>query len=360
MSSNLFHKIFGGQSRITREELSKYGSSGNDTYKVATEQKAAGDAFNADAMEGWEELGFDISSISKLDNKFLPKRPPIWVRPMIFGSVILLTVIVTVIVIETTDNTVVLEEPIAKITDQQEFKVEEADIIPATIEVLEDAPVEKQIQVSTIKTDFQNKEQNTPTIDLPVAQLPLIELDLNKPKDLDIIKKHEFAKEIYLHDLKLIDYRNYRSKPEIKTKQMILSGLPANFEDTAKQELDPVWKDIEIPYIEYIDKSMRIFASGNFKRALSRYETILETYPFDVNAHFYSGICYFNLKEYTLAISHFDQCIDGPYSNFDEEALWMKALSYESSGESSKAKNLYKKIEESKGFYANQAKAKLK
>lgn len=360
MSSNLFHKIFGVQKNITREELNKYGSSEKDAHKVATEQKAAGDAFNADAMEGWENLGYDISSLSKLDDKFLPKKPPIWVRPVVFGSVILLTVIVTVIVIETTDNNTKIAEPITQLNDTQEYKVEEADIIPAIIEVLEDAPTDKQIKITTIKTDFQNKEQSSPSIDLPIAQLPLIELDLNKPTDLDIIKKHEYAKEIYLHDLKLIDYRNYRSKPEIKTKQMILSGLPANFEDTAKQEFDPIWKDIEIPYIEYIDKSMRIFASGNFKRALSRYETILASYPFDVNAHFYSGICYFNLKEYDLAISHFDQCIEGPYSNFDEEALWMKALSFDAMGEYSNAISLYKKIAESKGFYSSQAKLKLK
>lgn len=360
MSSNLFHKIFGRQKGITREELGKYGSSDKNAYKVATEQKAAGDAFNADAMEGWEELNYDMTSLEKLDKNFLPKHPPIWIRPLIFGGVILLTVVTTVVVLNSTNGTPKIEVPIAQRTDEQEYKVEEADIIPATIELLEDAPEEKQIKVTTIKTDFQNKEQITPANDLPVAQLPLIELDLNKPKDLDIIKKHEYAKEIYLHDLKLIDYRNYRSKPEIKTKQMILSGLPANFEDTSKQDLDPVWKDIEIPYIEYIDKSMRIFASGNFKRALSRYETILETYPLDVNAHFYSGICYFNLNEHNLAIQHFDSCLDGPYSNFDEEALWMKALSLESTNRKEEAKKIFQKISNSKGFYSSQAATKLR
>ena len=166
------------------------------------------------------------------------------------------------------------------------------------------------------------------------------------------------AIEVYFHDFKLIDYSHYRDAPEVSTRLIILTGLPADHESELSETPDPIWKDVKVPYMEYIDKTMRIFGSGSYKKALTRFQTILATYPHDVNANFYAGICMYNLKEYQLAISHFNVCRAGGYANFDEEAEWMTALCYDKMS-SPKATELFNKIADRNGFYSKQAEKRI-
>jgi tetratricopeptide (TPR) repeat protein len=119
------------------------------------------------------------------------------------------------------------------------------------------------------------------------------------------------------------------------------------------------WEIIDIPYIDYIKKSVRIFSRENFKKALSRFEIIFDSYPNDVNANFYSGLCLFNFGEYKNAIESFSKCIDSPFTNFDEESRWMIAMCHENDGNHTVSKKLFKQITDAKGYYASQARDKL-
>ena len=243
----------------------------------------------------------------------------------------------------------------------QVIVLDESDVsLPEPIEQMEHAPKSEQVPAEQISKEFQEivTFHTEEAAEIPVEELPVI-APPPAPKP-EIVKDHSHAKEIYLHNMKLVDYRKYRSKPQIKTKQLTLTGTPANKEDRYSEEEDPIWRNVDVPYIDYIDKSVRTFERGNYKKALSRFETVLETYSDDVNANFYAGICLFNLGEYDNAITHFSNCLDGKFSNFDEEAQWMMAESYEKKGMKSKAKQLYTTIASENGFYANQAKEKLK
>jgi tetratricopeptide (TPR) repeat protein len=100
---------------------------------------------------------------------------------------------------------------------------------------------------------------------------------------------------------------------------------------------------------------MEYFSKGQNKRALTRFLEILNTYPDDLNANFYAGLCYYNLKAYNSAISHFDNCSNSDFINFYEEQEWYKAKCYLANNQKEEAKVLLKQIVAEKGFYANQA-----
>ena len=367
MNLNRLHNIFGRRGRLDRKDIDDYAQATDPEVRNAIEQKAAADEFGSDALEGWEQLGYNTSTMTALDKKFLPKSYTGW---YVLGGTIIAGSIVAAVFFTaspgttppTQTATTANDSIVTELLEDQQITLDESDVmLPTPIEQMNDAPEQEQVQPHVIKHDFHEMDSiriEEPPI--PIAELPVIDIDIEKIEDLDIIRAHEYAKEIYLHDLKLVDYSNYRSEPQVKTRQMVLSGTPANKEGKESEELDPIWRNVDIPYMEFINKSMRIFGRGNYKKALSRFETVLGTYELDVNANFYAGICLYNLGEYDLAISNFEACLDGPYSNFDEESLWMTALSHEHLGRETMARKLFIEIRDAKGFYASQANAKLK
>ncbi|MDG1331161.1 MAG: tetratricopeptide repeat protein [Crocinitomicaceae bacterium] len=331
------------------------------------------DSFDNDAMEGWEDLSYDPSVMANLDKKFAPTNGISFLKiaggTAIVGAAVVSVLYFTVFKKDTTpviadsdmEQVEGLNDPSAP-TKMQVIVLDETDVsLPEPIEQMVQAPKAEQIEPKQISQEFQDIVTfHTETTELPVQELPTID-PIPDPKP-EIAKDHKLAQEIYRHSMKLVDYRKYREKPQVKTKQLMLTGTPANQEDQYSEDEDPVWRDVDVPYIDYLDKTVKVFERGNYKKALSRFETILKTYPDDVNANFYAGICLFNLKEYKQAIQHFDNCVNGKFSNFDEEATWMLAECYSKMGSEgkTKAKQIYQTIADGNGFYAKQAKGKLK
>ena len=368
MSSNRLYDIFRKRAPLRRKDIEAYGSSTDPIVKNDIEQRSMESAFEADAMEGWESLSYDTKAMTSLDQKF--SVPATSVRWFSIGGIFTGTIAAGLLIYMWIDHgqpqsATIAEaeqhEPITQLLKDQEITLEASDVvIPEVIENMNQAPAQEQIQPENIINDFkaiEEKHQETEAryhVDsLPYLPLPVI--GQQQP-----LTRRIYAKEIYLHDLKLVDYRTYRSKPEVKTRQVVLTGTPANMETAPSEDTEATWKDVDVPYIEYMDKSMRVFGKKNYKKALARFETVIKTYPDDVNASFYAGLCLFNLREYNSAMDHFDSCISGPYSNFDEEAVWMKALCYEHLGETSKAKKIFSIIAGKNGYYTTQAVDKLK
>ncbi len=366
MSLNRLYNIFKSD-RLERADVEAYGQSTDSSAKNAIEQKAMNDSFDNDAMEGWEELSYDPSVMANLDKKFAPTKG-INIMKIAGGTALITSAVLVVLYLgffRESPNTIIenqgldtIEKPVP--TKMQVIILDESDVsLPEPIERMIQAPKAEQVQAKQISKEFQEIITfHIETPKLPIQNLPDVN-PIPTPKP-ELVKDHKTAKEIYLHSMKLVDYRKYREKPQIKTKQLMLTGTPANREDQYSEDEDPVWRDVDVPYIDYIDKSVNTFERGNYKKALSRFETILETYSDDVNANFYAGICLFNLREYDKAKAHFSKCLGGKFSNFDEESQWMLAESYEKLGAKSKAKGLYEKIATGSGFYAKQAKDKLK
>lgn len=364
MNSDRLNNIF-RKRHLSRKDIEIYKNSSDDREKNKIEQTAQSDPFQSDAMDGWEAMQYDTTILKKLDKKFQSSSIKYWY--FIIPSLIICIISLLLFFLSEEKqlppkNTEAENEVVNSLNKDQQIILEETDIIiREEIDQMESAPIQQQLLPKNIQTDF--KEMSAAKLkepELPIIELPIIDIDPSTPEAKEIIRKHDLAKEMYLHDLKLVDYRAYREKPQVKTKQMVLTGTPADREGEESTSVDPIWKEIDIPYIEFIDRSMRIFEKGNYKRALERFETIIETYPLDVNANFYAGICLYNLKEYTKAKMHFDNCIYGPYSNFDEEANWMKALCFEKLGQKQQARELFLEIIEQNGFYSSQAKDKIR
>ena len=357
MSSNRLHNIFNPKKGLSRNDLNSYGKSNDQKLKNEIEQKAMSSSFDQDALEGWTELSYDTSELRDLDKTYFGPSSLTWY--LVGIGTIGIIVIIYLNPFATNNNTTNSSNnsvhEIISLSENQEIVLEETDLIfPSKIERMNIVPEKKQIHPEKIIEEF-SEILSFHTNDLD--ELPTVELKDNDTRT--ILTDRKIAKEIYLYDLKLIDYRAYRSKPTVKTKQVILSGTPANMETKNSDDVLATWKIIDIPYIDYIKKSVRIFGRENFKKALSRFEIILDSYPNDVNANFYSGLCLFNFGEYKNAIESFSKCIDSPFTNFDEESLWMIAMCHENDGNHTVSKKLFKQITYAKGYYASQAWDKL-
>lgn len=321
------------------------------------------DSFESDALDGWEKVNFDTRVLKKLDKHFLSSNN---ILKWIVTSSIIGMVIIAVVITVGTDNDSESKNLVADSTSIQLNTVEKTDIIP-------DPQIEKLVELTSNQTarsenlqkkfneelshQTQQSKQSDP--EMVVEPLPIIDRSEIKVEHPKTIKKST-AKEIYLSRLKLIDYRSYRSRPTIPAEQLELSGTPADRESSGSETIEGSWKTVEVPYHDYIKKTMELVEKEKYQKALQRLNIVLETYPDDINGHFYSGICFFNLKQFDKAIEHFRSCLAHPFSNFDEESIWLLANAMEEMDDHDKAKELYQEIKEAKGYYADQAQNKLK
>jgi tetratricopeptide (TPR) repeat protein len=362
MSSKKLNRIFEKSDQLDRDDIQRYASS-SEAERHEIELKTANDPFAEDALEGWKSVDYDTEVLKKADRKFLGNG-----QKLLNISLLTMGAIVTTIVIILLINPSVQNEKNEGVGNNTEFKKVELTaelsdlIIPEKVEKMVEAPFEEQINGEIIKTDFkERKELNLPDVEIQIDDLPMFEIDPEEiaPEIPTDVTTRKTGKEIYLHDFKLLDYREYRSRPTVKTEQLVLSGTPADQEGQSSSSDDPQWKTVDVPYIDYIDKTTKLFAKGKFKRALVRYETILKTYPDDLNGNFYGGLCLYNLEDYQSAIHHFRKCIASPFFNFDEESQWLIGNSYEKLGQTEKARSVYQKIVDQNGYYKKQAQAKL-
>lgn len=354
MNSNQKHR-----SNLSREDIDRYRSAQDESVKHSIEKKALESDFESDALEGWSDPALSTANLKRMDKRFRSGSNAIyWIVGVVAVSLVGLFIFLN-------SSNPAGNKPGQPVT--AEITIEKTDIVlPEKIEAMEELPVQEQIKVKTIIQDFSVKEnqedkkdnsvKNDPT---PVEQLPVRPIEEPTP-EVKMEREMVFGKEIYLHDLKLLDYRAYRSRPKVNTKQMVLTGTPANIGETASTEEETQWKDVEVPYIDYLEKTMELFSKGQNKKALARFEVILETYPDDLNANFYAGLCYYNLNEFSKAITSFSKCQDSKYSNFNEEAEWYMAKSYQAAGNDGPARELFKRIAGGGGYYAKQAEKMLK
>ena len=351
--------MFNSSENLSRKDIDTYKETSDETIKHAIEEKSLGSDFDSDALEGWNNSTVGTNVMQSMDRKYNSK---ISISKWIFASAAILTFLSLILLIPQKEATPLTASHNDDKKEQQSY--EKTDLVlPEAIEEMNELPKKQQISIVSIQKDYsiqQEKIENEATIENNSSKTQVDEVSMKPIESVkiekEISKNQNFAKEIYLEDLKLIDYRNYRSKPTIKTELLVLEGTPASKEsENSKIEGDDLWKTVDIPYIEYIDKTMAVFAKGNFKKALTRFEVVLKTYPTDLNANFYGGLCYFNLGEYSKAIETFEKCINSEFANFDEETEWYLAKSYQSNGNKDKANALFKKIRDGGGYYSKQA-----
>ncbi len=162
---------------------------------------------------------------------------------------------------------------------------------------------------------------------------------------------------LFLHDLKVVHPKElYASDP-----MMLLADAHVAaryYDDRAQDSLRTT--DISQAYTAFLDDALGRFARNDHKGCLDDLRFLLDQYPDDVNALFYGGLCAYNLGMYARARSFLHRAATHPVDVFKEEALWYHALTLERLGEMESAQESFARIASGEGFYAEQAKARLR
>jgi tetratricopeptide (TPR) repeat protein len=351
MSKEELYNSLNPRVSLTRKSLDDH-LSGKKTFETSEL-----DAFEKDALDGWQTSGVGGFDMSTLDRHMKTKSNNL----LLYFSLFSLCIAIGLFFL--------LRENPGKnaqltLNDSDTPMVEETDLyIAEKYDTLVEKSASNRIEIKLLqkKQDDQpiiKKEEKMEETAVIIESLPKLEIKINEKKpDLTINKKK--VKEIYLSDFKLVDYRSLRSKPAVTTKQLDLTGTAANKEDKNITDEEPVWRKVDVPYYDFIEKSMYLLNKGDLKKALSRFDLILETYDDDINAQFYSGFTLYNLGEYHKASEFFTLALRNEIANFDDEAAWYLALSLEKKGDKAGAKKILESIANSGSFYALEASKKL-
>ena len=334
---------------LTRKDIKEYKTTVDSSRKNRIEMSVVDDSFEREALDGWSDNQVSINQLKSLDRKL---------NFNLRFKLILSSSIATILI-----SAIILLVVYSKESNEKKSEKNHKSIITSSMIISEDSitsfeelPTKLQIQPANIKTDFAEKqllqETNEPIVtNSEPIHLPLKNLDkINSSRS----KRENIAKETYLNDLKIIDYRYYRTRPTESVKNE-LSGTPANMEKndnkTTNQE-----SNLEYTYFSYLDKTLKHFSKNKFKTALNRFEVILETYPNDVNALFYSAICLYNLNQFELCENRLIQLENSRFTNFNQEQQWYLLLVYKSLGKMNSFELLKEKIILENGFYSKVAK----
>lgn len=368
------NKILNKGESLSRGETGSYfdkSLSGKD--KHALEEKMAADEFSHEAMEGFENDPSALSEMNTLSEQWNTKHTAVangtaYKSLFWFSSAVAVVACVAIIVILSQEDKIEKGEDLA----QNEVKNPVENTIPVSEEKIlheiENAkPIEKSEQITYEKTV---KAQPKTIIDETPAKnnivIPEIKPEPVDPKKMDEIKTPEPEKTVvrsnvkftYLQDLKVVDYRELYTS-NIKKTQLILTGVSADKEN-AGTKTEPEFKTVLIPYEDYLNETMEEYKSNNYKNALKNFRIIHEHYPEDLNAFFYSGLCYYNLGKFDKAIEYFDKCINNSFSTFEEEAEWNKALCLIKKKRYAEAEELLVRIITKRGHYSRMASEKIK
>jgi tetratricopeptide (TPR) repeat protein len=334
---------------LSRKDLEKYFRTKDSTLKNAIEQKASDDPFDTDALEGWSASSVPLESMNAIDRK----RFKGMYYKFALTSILFFAVSIGFMYFVTTKNE---QSATKKITEIK--KPNNKSIYKDTITAVNLSPEQELIQPKTIKRNFQLKKENKidfkPTSiqpDLTTQPLPI-----KKANSIpaSIKRRVNLAKETYIHDFKVVDYRYYRSRPTSNLDKEVLTGTPANSEisTNTSEESENI---VEIAYVSFLGKSLKHFSQNKFKDALSRFDLILETYPDDVNALFYSALCHYNLNQFSLCEKKLIELKNAKFTNFDEEQEWYLLLTYYSLHKDEQFLELKSRIIQGGGFYAKKA-----
>tara|TARA_B100000508_G_scaffold118450_1_gene98605 strand:+ start:119719 stop:120798 length:1080 start_codon:yes stop_codon:yes gene_type:complete len=351
----------------------------SDSASIETEHKAEADEFNSSAMEGWSNSDLEVNaSMKNVDERmkdYFNQDSTQGQSTGIYLFLGLFSLIMIVLIVYTYQGNQITKETIAEKTkippsDSKSDLTKNNKIdkpVNEKIAAIEDyEPIDKNEQIT--KEQLRNQPQETSSVNADNNRIENSAADQNKivqldPKQITEIPTGEaenltftMASEVYLNGLKTVDYRSIRTDEPIELLQELPMGTPADQSERMENEGSETEILIkEVKYIDYLDETQRLFMNESFKKSLRRYLIIIDHYPDDVNAHFYSGLCYYNLGKYDQAIDHFNNSYSLQIGNFKQEAEWFKAKAYIQINESSKAKKLLKTIIEEDGFYSEQA-----
>ncbi len=379
--------IFKKYNLLSEKEIKEYFS-GNLSVeqKRKIERKIAQDDFNMDAIEGFETNKDALSKLEEVKTetfKMIDKKSKGW---QFHHSIMLAIVLVVLMLVlgsklfpESGDvvvkqknansnvgsDSVSTNNLIDNPSSLSENQIDSAVLLPEIQLILANTLIDNSPILNDsnaiIPISFEFSKDSSYYIEELISyQKPKMENSINLPSNDKL--KYIKVPHVYMHKFKVVNYAVIY-KNQIDFQNDTYTGTSAILENKESElnEVHEVKKTtIEIPYKEYLNETMKFLSENDFKTALKRFNIILESYPEDLNAHFYSAICYYNISQFDKAINHFDVAFKHPYKSFSIDAQWYKAKTYFQSGEYDSAEILLKDIIQEGDYYKTQAQELLK
>ena len=377
---NLLNRMFGRNSKLTRSDVDRHHSDKSARHEV--EEQAANDPFDDDALEGFSEQNLSTDAMTNLDKRMVKSLAPNK-RYYTLAATLALFIIVGASLLLFLDQpqkvqmaSVEKEDKKEPEKDQMNEKLEDEKVQPVAPEEITDKTEEKTVASAPEQVQEEVIAPETLEEDIIVSEDAMVaesepEFQFNQralsgvaPTPRKNMAKtaalhYQSAKEMYIYDFKLIDYRAYRDAPQ--QEDTPLTGTAAEFQSAEVETESPVvWNEQKVYYVDYLETAMNYVKNEQFNRAIQGFNEILSHYPDDVNAHFYKAWCLFQQGNYENSRSHFKRAYTVKFGNFKEEATWHIGLCFEAEGNEEKAQEVFQKIANKGGFYHKQAKEKLK
>jgi TolA-binding protein len=154
---------------------------------------------------------------------------------------------------------------------------------------------------------------------------------------------------------KMADYTSIRENAWEKFDESDI-GLPARWK--SEQERESYLREHPesfVPYVDYVTTCISAYDQEKFEMAIQRFAVILDQYPDDVNALFYSAMSEYNLKRYDRAIQLFSLVEKNMIRTFNEEAFFYHARCLKALGDVDGANSNFVKVIQMNGFYRERA-----
>ena len=338
-----------------------------ENTQVNSDQREFSNSFNKDefeteAAQGYKAFPGAIKDVGSIDKKIhslvSSKRKILRIKRIVLVSI---PIIISIFIIFNYSHKPIKENKNTPSLSNDSHKI---NIINREIEQAQLIPEKEQI--TSLKATHEQKKVAVFEKEMPPAlidKLQAISIKGNLGNDIKSVNPDEhyaYMPTQYLYDLKVIDYTNIYRKG---IKKLISDGgsLDPKFENRQNINSSLSNEDIStsVSYMEFLNNAMGKFSSNQFKEALKDYIYILQQYPDDQNAHFYGGLCYYNIGLYENSITFFNSVLESNTVTFTQEALWYKTLSFIQNNQFEEAETLLNKIIEAKGFYSAQAQDEL-
>jgi hypothetical protein len=334
-------------------------ASPEETYHV--EKTTLEHPFFADALRGYVESGEKPNKKDWTpDGSFFERKYKELQRGIIISFLIGIAVSAIYLYLDDRSNAAIYVLDKASTTEKKTEKdpIELDNFRDETIleeEDAKDSSMSFNVEAPELN-DFPKKDAfvRTFTAPEPLEPQPTELIDSTKEIEKALTLRSNTGNIYHIADYKVVDYRGIRTVTTTSTE--VLTGTPAAQSEHGILESRPVVKRQQMSYVDYLEKTMFLFAQARFKEAQVRFDIILNHYPNDANALFYSGLCHYYLEDFKMASVLFLLSTKHPVHTFHDESVWYNGLSMWNGAEKSDACKLIQTVASGQGFYAVTAK----
>ena len=206
-------------------------------------------------------------------------------------------------------------------------------------------------------THFMN---NMSMEDMAIKDVPFVDTTIKTPVTETYLSLLPNAGYIYIYDLKITEYQTLYFKQQ-RPFTIMRNGLGAEYENVNAYLQAKSEKSSLLPYTmdQLLKDALKRFNKAQYKKADALFEELIGYNSTDINALFYSALSNYYTGKPSVAIERLNMVLKSKNNVFQQEAEWYRALSYAKLEETQQAISLLIKINEKKGFYANDAAARL-